>query len=41
VRANGLWVSPDGKLVRAATYGRGIWEISPYEKDRDVEVADR
>jgi len=29
VRATGLWVSEDGSVLRAATYGRGIWEISP------------
>lgn len=22
-----LWISPDGSLVRAASYGRGVWEL--------------
>jgi photosystem II stability/assembly factor-like uncharacterized protein len=29
VRVIGLWISPDGGLLRAATYGRGAWEINP------------
>ena len=29
VRVTDLWVSPDGKILRAGTYGRGIWQIAP------------
>jgi len=29
VRTTGLYVTEDGSLLRAATYGRGIWEINP------------
>ncbi len=29
VRVMGLWIAPDGGLLRAATYGRGAWEINP------------
>jgi photosystem II stability/assembly factor-like uncharacterized protein len=29
VRANGLWLTPDGSLLRVSTFGRGIWEINP------------
>lgn len=25
----GLWIAEDGSLLRAATYGRGVWEVSP------------
>jgi len=24
-----LYISPDGTLVRAGTYGRGVWELVP------------
>ena len=29
VQVLGLWISPDGGVLRAATYGRGAWEINP------------
>jgi hypothetical protein len=29
VRTTGLYVTEDGSLLRAATYGRGVWEINP------------
>ena len=29
VRTTGLYVTEDGAVLRAATYGRGIWEINP------------
>jgi hypothetical protein len=29
VRTTGLYVTEDGSVLRAATYGRGIWEINP------------
>jgi hypothetical protein len=29
VRATGLWIASDGSMLRAATYGRGLWEINP------------
>jgi len=25
----GLWIAEDGSVLRAATYGRGIWEVNP------------
>jgi len=28
VRVTDLYISPDGSLLRIATYGRGVWEIS-------------
>lgn len=28
VRTTGLSITPDGKTLRAATYGRGLWEVS-------------
>lgn len=29
VRATGLWIAPDGGMLRVATYGRGLWQITP------------
>jgi hypothetical protein len=29
VRTTGLWIAEDGSVLRAATYGRGIWEVNP------------
>jgi len=29
VNVTGLYISPSGGLVRAATYGRGFWELTP------------
>ncbi len=29
VTSMGLWIAPDGSVLRVATYGRGIWEIKP------------
>jgi hypothetical protein len=29
VTSMGLWISPDGSVLRVATFGRGIWEINP------------
>jgi len=29
VTSMGLWIAPDGSVLRVATYGRGIWEINP------------
>jgi photosystem II stability/assembly factor-like uncharacterized protein len=27
IRVNDLWVSPDSSVIRAATHGRGVWEL--------------
>ena len=27
--ASDLYIAPDGGSLRAATYGRGVWEITP------------
>jgi hypothetical protein len=29
ITSMGLWIAPDGSVLRVATYGRGIWEINP------------
>ena len=29
VEVSDLYFAPDGSVLRAATYGRGIWEIQP------------
>ena len=31
VRVSDIYMPPDGGLIRVATYGRGIWELAPFE----------
>ncbi len=29
VEVSDLYIAPDGSFLRAATYGRGVWEVTP------------
>src|SRR5207248_1028786 len=39
VSVTDLYISPDGSLVRAATYGRGFWDLHPNTVSNDFSIS--